>query len=146
MKKSFAICLRVLKFERPLKLAKDFRAKLEVSRLEKTPRGYRAIMASQRGAISTGWLESIFVGIILLVVLVTFLLQQGLPELLSATSNTTALTDAGATAAQVNWVTFIGSAIFIFFLLGLLIIGIRVATGGSGSTGGSKRRWRRSRK
>jgi hypothetical protein len=106
----------------------------------------KAATAEQRGAISVQWLEGIFVGVILLVVLVTFLWQQGIPEIISATSNTTAMTEAGATSAQISWVGFIGGAIVIFLLIGTLIIGIRVATGGSGGGGGGGRAFRRRRK
>ena len=100
-------------------------------------------LSSERGTISTGWLEGIFVGIILLVVLITFLWQTGIPMVIEATSNTTALTNAGATASQVSWATFIGGAIVIFIFVGALIMGIRIATGGGGGGGGGGRKRRR---
>lgn len=101
----------------------------------------------QRGAISVYWIEALFIGIVLLVVVIQFLLQQGLPMIISAGSNTTALTAAGASAAQVSWVTFIVGAIVIFMLVGLLVIGIRVAMGANGGGGGGgRRRGRRRRK
>ena len=100
-------------------------------------------LSSERGAISTGWLEGLFVGIILLVVLITFLWQTGIPMVIEATSNTTALTNAGATASQVSWATFIGGAIVIFIFVGALIMGIRIATGGGGGGGGGGRKRRR---
>lgn len=105
-------------------------------------RYFQTLNAEQRGAVNVKALEAVFVGVILLVVLITFMLQQGLPMILSASSNTTALEDAGATTTQTGWVTFIGGAIFIFFLVGLLIWGIRTAMPSTGGGGGGGRRWR----
>lgn len=99
-------------------------------------------MHPEQAGFSTAWLEALIVGIILLVVVIQFLWQQGIPAVISATGNTTALTEAGATSAQVSWVTFIGGAIVIFLLIGALIIGIRVSTSGMGSGGGGGRRRR----
>lgn len=134
---------RILKkvFILALKVRYDLTAQIQ----EHPEHAFR-LARSQLGAINAGWLEGIFVSIILLVVLVTFMWQQGLPMLIESTSNTTALEDAGATAAQVNWVVFIGGAIVIFCLIGVLIVGLRVALGGRGGGGGGGRKWFRRRK
>lgn len=115
-------------------------------RLVSLPVYLKQVHELEGGFISVQWLEGIFVGVILLVVLITFLWQQGIPEVIEATSNTTALTDAGATSAQVNWATWIGGAIVIFLFIGALIMGIRIAMnkgGASGGGGGRRRRGKR---
>lgn len=107
----------------------------------------RELRFDQRGAISVQWLEAAFIGVILLVVLIQFLWQQGIPAIIEATSNTTALVAAGATPTQINWATFIGGVIIIMLLIGALVMGVRVAVGGSGGGGGGRsgRRYRRKR-
>lgn len=97
-----------------------------------------------QAGFSVAWLEAMIVGIILLVVVIQFLVQQGIPEIISSSSNTTALEAAGADAATVGWVGFIGRAVVIFLLIGALIVGIRIATGGG--MGSVSRRFRRKRK
>lgn len=103
------------------------------------------LKTNPQAGFSIAWLETIFVGVVLLIVLVTFLLQQGLPQLLSASSNTTALVAAGADATTISWVGFISKIVVVFMLIGVLIIGIRVAMGGvgGGGGGGHRRRGRR---
>lgn len=96
----------------------------------------------QTGSMNTGWLEAMFVGVILIAVLIQFMWQQGIPLIISSTANTTALTAAGATGAQVQWVTFIGGVVVILMLVAVLIMAIR-ATIGKGSGGNSYRRFRR---
>lgn len=100
----------------------------------------------QRGSINAGFIETLFVGVILLVVMITFLWQQGIPEIISATSNTSAMTAAGADAATVNWASFIGKAVVIFLLIAALIVAARMARGGGSATGSIRRRVRRSRR
>lgn len=114
--------------------------------LERARSVVKVSLASETGSISVGMLESIFVGVILLVILITYLWQQGLPEIISATGNTTALENAGATANQLSWIEFIGGAIVIFLLIGVLVIGIRMASAGGARSGGGGRRWRRRRR
>jgi len=98
----------------------------------------------QRGAMNTNILMTFFFAIIIIVALITYLWQEGLPQILTATSNTTALTAAGATTSQLNWITMIGGLVFLVIILGLLqyVFGI---FGGGGGKGGGKR-WRRKRR
>lgn len=105
----------------------------------------RTLPKGQTGAISALALESIFVGIVLLIVLIQFLLQQGLPELIRVSNNTTALVAAGADASTITWVSFISKVVVIFLLIGVLVIGIRVALAGKGGGGGGGHRSHRRR-
>ena len=98
----------------------------------------------ERGAINAQTIGGIFVGIVLLTMVITFLWQTGLPEIITATSNTTALSDAGATSSQIGWVTFAGGAIVILLIVGAIMFGVR-ATNLFGGSGGGRPRWRRKR-
>ena len=109
-------------------------------------RYHMKLLHTEEAGFSTGKMEALFIGIILLVIVIQFLFQQGLPMVLTATSNTTAMESAGATAAQLSWVSYIGSAIVIFLLVALLIMGIRTGLGSSGGGGGGKRGGRRRRR
>lgn len=97
----------------------------------------------ERGAISTKMLESILVGAIIVTLIITYVMQQGGPMILEATSNTTALENAGATSNQISMATWIGGAIFIVLLVSVIVVGFRAFLGGGG--GGVVRRWRRKR-
>lgn len=99
------------------------------SRIYKTQVGYAI------GQVLIG----LFVGVIVLVMIITFLWQTGIPEVISATSNTTALEAAGATQTQINWAVFIGGTIIILLFLAALIMAFKMVPGLSGGGGGGRR-------
>jgi len=107
---------------------------------------WKALDANQVGAITGEAVASFFVVVVLIVVLIIFVWQQGGPMMIEATSNTTALTDAGATAQQVSWFTWAGGALLIILVIAVFIWGVRsLLNPGSGagmSRGGGRRRRR----
>lgn len=98
----------------------------------------------ERGAINVQSIGAIFVGIVLLTMVITFLWQTGLPEIVTATNNTTAMEAAGATASQISWMTFAGGAIVILLIVGAIMFALR-STNLFGGSGGGRPRWRRKR-
>lgn len=111
-------------------------------RLVSLPTYLRELQTNQVGAVSFGMLETLFASVVLIVVVIIFLYQQGLPMIIEATSNTTALTEAGATADQVSWAEFAGYILVIVLIVGLILLGIRSMKMG----GGGQARWRRKRR
>ena len=99
----------------------------------------------ERGAMNIQSIGGIFVGIVLLTMVITFLWQTGLPELVTATSNTTAMEAAGATSSQISWMTFAGGAIVILLIVGAIMFAVRSTNLFGGSGGGGRSRWRRKR-
>jgi len=107
----------------------------------------RAFAVKQGGFTSVQALLSIFFGIVLVIVLITYMWQTGLPEVISATGNTTALEDAGATASQISWITIFGGLIFLVLLFAVIYFVIKsVGIGGGGGSGGRRRFYRRKRR
>lgn len=102
----------------------------------------KAALSEQTGAITVQMVTSFFIGIVLLVALIVFVLRQGGPMLIEATANTTALETAGASSEQITWVTWLGGIMFTLLIIGLFAWGARVIFGGGGG-GGRKTRWRR---
>lgn len=101
---------------------------------------------SQAGFASINTIYGIVFGIVLVVFLISWIWQEGLPQIITATGNTTALETAGATTSQLNLITLLGGLLVLIILFGAVAFAIRSVGGGGGSSGGGKRRWYRRRR